>query len=123
MEQGCYYDKQENVIFLELAYYDAHPSENPLNDIILLSNTLPQKAYLVVNGTGVKHNPEGLEAFAKALAVLLSYVKRVVRYGFNDTHTRIKLRTEVIKQDFQNSKPNIFDTREQALAAIREGSI
>ena len=51
---------------------------------------------------------------------LLGLVNGVVRYAANDAITRSMVRTQAIKHVADGMRSNLYETREQALAAIEE---
>lgn len=51
---------------------------------------------------------------------LLTVVRAVVRYGASDTLTRAMVRSQAIKHLSQGMRSNLYDTRDEAIAAIAE---
>jgi hypothetical protein len=123
MEKCCYYDKVEKVIFLNLACYLKKDSNLAKQELISVVTSVPEKVYLLADWSGVKYKGRGEETYSNSVAELLKHVKGIVRYGLDDTYLRLKIRAENLKNDFQGSQPNIFATKEEALAAIREGKV
>jgi hypothetical protein len=126
MGKWSYYDSTENIV-----YTDISGIENSLNsvnsvidEVINLVKDLAEKPYLIVCWKDVQMAPEVAEHYGKRTAHLIqNYLKGVARYSANDITTRIHLRTETIKHHTQGSRSHIYDTKEEALEAIRRGEI
>jgi hypothetical protein len=122
-EQGCYYDEKEKVIFLHLLYYNGKAPDAALKDLIAVITRVREKVYLLSDWSGMKYVGAGEDNYNRSVTELLKHVKGIVRYGLDDSYLRLKIRAENLKNDFQDSKINIFKTKEEALAAIREGKV
>jgi hypothetical protein len=121
MGKYSYYDEKEGVIFTNLAGLEStrEITDAVINEVIAIARSLPQKVFVVVNWQGARINDP--EYYGQRVAELMQYIRGVVRYSATDVHTRIAIRTQTIKRHLQASRSHIFNSKEEALAAIRSG--
>jgi hypothetical protein len=122
-ERGCYYDEKEKVIFINMAYYNGKKPDLAMEELVAVIKQVGEKVYLVSNWEGMNFTPGSEKGYNNAIAYLLEHVKGIVRYGFDNSYMRLKVKAENIKKDFQGSKLNVFATKEEALAAIKAGKV
>jgi hypothetical protein len=120
------YDVEENIVYTDITGVEnsMQSVDNVIDEVIGLVRDLPEKPYLIVCWRDVSMDPDVADYYGKRTADLIrNYLKGVARYAATDIATRIHLRTETIKHHTQGSRSHIYNTKEEALEAIRNGEI
>lgn len=125
MGQYSRYDAKENVIFTDLSGLVSGPEvvDSVIDEVIAIAGSLREKVFVVVSWQDAKMEPSLAEHYGQRVQELLNYVRGIVRYAATDIHTRIAIRTQTVKHNFQSSRSHIYSSKEEALSAIRNGEI
>jgi hypothetical protein len=121
----AHYDARDNVVHYDATGLvgEAADVDTAFDELMAVGRTLPKKAYIVTCWAGVVLTAEGARRYGERLPELYDHYIAVVRYATNDLTTRVHIRTETIKQRVQGAKAMIYETRDEALAAIRRGDV
>lgn len=120
MGKYCYYDEQEKVIFLDASNLTLTPAlVSEINaDLLELARSLqPYKPYVISCWHNTKMSATAKERHEKEMGEMLKYVKGFVRYDMTDFMTKIGIQSESVNY---GKSSNIFNSREEALQAIRD---
>jgi hypothetical protein len=117
------FDPGENVIFTD-ATNAAHASRATIDEIfdelIAIARARPEPVYVVACWKNAGFADRAVaEYYGQRTAELLKHVRGVVRYGADDPITRSFIRTESMKHRDEGVRSNLFETRADALAAVR----
>jgi hypothetical protein len=117
------YDRQNDVVWVD-ATGVAATSKAVIDDIFdeldATAKSLPGR-YFIACWKNVKiADAEVASHYGKRSAELLSLCKGIVRYAATDPLTRSYIRTETIKHRAEGSRSNLYESREEALAAVTE---
>jgi hypothetical protein len=126
MGRWSHYDAEENIVYTDITGVEnsIHSVDVVIDEAIDLVKDLPEKPYLIVCWKDVTMDPDVAEYYGKRTAHLIqTYLKGIARYSATDISTRIHLRTETIKHQTQGSRSHIYDSKEEALEAVRRGDI
>lgn len=121
----AHYDAKENVVFFDATGLvgEAADVDVAFDELMAVGRALPHKAYIVTCWQGVVLTADGARRYSERLPELYDCYIAVVRYATNDLTTRVHIRTETIKQRVQGAKAMIYETRAEAIAAIRRGEV
>jgi hypothetical protein len=123
--QRLVYDPIDGVIHVDLS--DLHATSADVDGmaeaVIAMASGLAKRPYLLVCWRGALMDSEASRRYAARIGDLTAHVRAIVRYQALDAMNRVLIRTETIKRRLQNSRAFIFDTRQDALHAIRSGAI
>lgn len=122
MARYAAWDPNERLIELDLsgAELDARAVDTVCEEMIQIARLRrPDKPFVLVNWTGGRFLPDGVRRFDERVPGLYQYVRAIVRYGADDVVTRVGLRADTIRFRLQDLKTHLYDTREEALAALR----
>lgn len=119
------YDPIDGVIDLDLSGLRATARDvDAIGDaLIAMAAGLPHPPYVVACWRGTVLDAEAARRYPVRLVEVTGYVRAIVRYEAIDSFTRVLIRTETIKRRLQNSRAFIFDSRQDAMRAIRAGTI
>ena len=119
------YDPKEGVIFTDLTGLKASPklTDEVIDELLALARSLPNKAWVVVCWKDVQMDQANAEHYGVRVKEVIPYLRGIVRYETNEIHTRLFIRSQTVKHKLQGSRTNIYPTRADALAAIRNGEV
>jgi hypothetical protein len=119
------YNAVDGVIDLDLSGLRATAQDvDAIADaIIAMASGLPKPPYVVACWYGTILDADAARRYAERLTDVARHVRAIVRYQAVDSMIRVLIRTETIKRRLQNSRAFIFDSRQDALRAIRAGTI
>lgn len=118
-----YYDQQENVIFIDHSglLVTREVFENSCADTVAIGKTLSGKVYQVICWENAKISPDITdEIYLAMMQVISPYIKGTVRYAVSDALVNITARSFSVRHKVHGVKSNIYKTKEEALAAVRE---
>ncbi len=118
------YDAVRHIIDLDLTGIVPTPQiiDEVIDGIIATARPLKRKPHLLVNWKGVQLDLPAAKRYGERLEELAPLLTALVRYGVEDTSTRVQIRSEFIKHKV-GMRAHFFATREQALAAIANGEV
>lgn len=91
------------------------------DELIALAKSRPKKPWVVSCWKDVRFEDPALASYyGERTAGLLQHVAGVVRYAANDPITRALVRSQTLKHRTEGTRSNIYETFEEALAAVRE---
>jgi hypothetical protein len=119
------YDAVDGIIEVDLTNLHATAADIDVvfDGITALASGLPKPPYVLVCWLGASLEGQAPRRYGERIATLSRHVRAIVRYQMVDSMTRVVVRTETIKRRLQNSRAFIFETRQDALRAIRSGII
>lgn len=123
MSSYAQWDAVERVIFVDLsgAELGARDVDQVCEDILREARRrAPERPFVLVDWTGGRFLPDGAKRFDERVAGLYEGVRAIVRYGVDDILTRVGLRTDTLKLRLQDLKTHLYETRADALSAIRQ---
>jgi hypothetical protein len=117
------YDRQNDVVWVDATGVDAS-SKAVIDDIFdeldAAAKAYPGR-YFIACWRNVKlADSEVASYYGKRSAELLARCKGIIRYAATDPLTRSYIRTETIKHRAEGSRSNLYESREEALAAVTE---
>ena len=117
-----YYDTTERVLLIDFTgvTLTSELLEQILHRIIDITKNLPHKVYALTCWKDAILPPEVSEQYGLTTAELLKYVRGIVRYESNIMLTNVTIRANTVRLHLQGSRSNLFSSKEEALAAIRE---
>jgi hypothetical protein len=126
-ENRCYYDSIEKVVFVFVKYYNETEESKKLffMDLMGAIKPLEEKVYLAICWEGFSYEEfkeEAKKNFSETSHVLRQYFKEIVHYGMTTT-TRIMAKTLAVTEDLPLLAKSFYNTKEEALQAIRAGLI
>lgn len=121
----AFYDAKDNVVHFDATGLagSAEDVDVAFDELMMVGRALPKKAYVVTCWEGVVLTAEGARRYSERLTELYAHYLAIVRYATRDLTTRVHIRTETIKQRVQGAKAMIYDTRAEALEAVRRGEV
>jgi hypothetical protein len=116
----------ENII-----HVDAHGIEGTIAEVDEIIGTVErlavlrkEKPYVVTNWSGSSIQASAVEHYKQHIRKLVPLVRAIVRYGVTESSSRVLVRTTaVLTGGGPSAASNIFETKEQAFAAIRAGRV
>jgi hypothetical protein len=119
------YDPKEGVIFTDLTGLKSSRelTDEIVDEAIAIARNLPKKPWIVVCWKDVQMDQANAEHYGMRVKELMKYIRGVVRYEANEIHTRLFIRSQTVKHHLQGARTNIYPTRADALAAIRNGEV
>jgi hypothetical protein len=116
------YDSAERVIFVDFTdcFLTRPLLEQVTVEIIAVSQSLPNKVYLLACFQNAKLEAAAATVFSDLSVVIFSHMLGMVRYAVSDLMTNVTIRSTTVKQHLQGTHSHIYKTRTEALAAIRQ---
>jgi hypothetical protein len=117
---------KENVIHVDAHGLDASPSDI---DIIMgtverIAASCASKPYVVTNWSGTSLSSGALERYKAHIQSLVPLIRAVLRYGMDNSISRVLVKTTAAQVGGgKNAGSNIFATKDEVFAAIREGRV
>jgi hypothetical protein len=91
------------------------------DELVSIAARRARKPWVVACWKDVKFDdPSVATYYGERTAGLLQYVAGVMRYAASDPITRAYVRTQMLKHREDGTRSNLYETFEQALAAVRE---
>jgi hypothetical protein len=118
------YDVAHDVIVTDVSGINA--KDNAVIDVIFdeltaIAMKRPRKPWVVACWKDVKFDDPTVAAYyGQRTKNLLQHVAGVMRYAANEPITRAYVRTQSLKHRAEGTRSNLFETFEDALAAVRE---
>jgi hypothetical protein len=122
MSKYSRFDPKENVIATDVTGVSGtrESIDEIFDELTAVAKSLRRKVWVVACWKQVTFDEEGAaEYYGKRTAELLHWVKGVMRYGADDPLTRSYIRTQTLKHRAEGTRSNLFETRREALAAVR----
>jgi hypothetical protein len=116
------YDSAEQVIFVDFtdSFLTSLVLEQVFADIIAVSQSLPNKVYLLACFQNAKLDAAAATVFSDLSVVIFSHVLGMVRYAVGDLMANVTIRSTTVKQHLQGTQSHIYKNRAEALAAIHQ---
>jgi hypothetical protein len=90
------------------------------DELVRLAKSLPSKVYVLAHWKNAGFFDSSVaDHYGNRTADLLKHVRGVVRYAANDPITRAMVRSQMMKHLAEGTRSNFFETREEALDAVR----
>lgn len=123
MGKYSHYDATENVILTDVTGIAAATRaviDDIFDELNAIARSLREPVYVVACWKQVTfRDPAVAEYYGQRTGDLLKYVRGVVRYGADDPITRSYIRAQAMKHRAEGTRSNLFDSRAEALAAVR----
>lgn len=117
------YDRKNDVIWVDATGVEAetHRDVDAVFDPIIAAAKAHPDRYVIACWRDVKIADAEIAAYyGKRSAELLTLCRGILRYAVTDPQTRAHVRTEMIKHRAGGSRLNLYESREEALAAVEE---
>lgn len=117
------YDRKNDVIWVDVTGVTATTKRDidaVFDPIVTTARAYPGR-YVIACWKDVKiADTEVADYYGKRSADLLPLCRGIIRYAATDPLTRAHIRTEAIKHRTEGSRANLYESREEALAAVLE---
>jgi hypothetical protein len=122
-----YYDDKEEVIVIDFTNLTVTREimDKAVADTIEIVKMLPRKVWAFACYYNSKIDQEILTSgyYGLKLAELHEYVHGIIRYGVDNLYARSGIRTQKVKYPSSGSRANFYNTKEEALTALRRGDV
>lgn len=100
---------------------DRQVIDDIFDEVVAIARARPRKTWLIVCWQDARfEDPSIADHYGERTADLARYVAGVVRYAANDPVTRALVRAQTLKHRSAGTRSNLYETFEEALAAVRE---
>jgi hypothetical protein len=117
------YDRANDVVWVDVTGVDATSTDvidDIFDELLEAARSYPDR-YFIACWRNVKlADAEVADYYGKRSAELLGACAGILRYAATEPLTRSYIRTETIKHRAEGSRSNLFESREDALAAALE---
>ena len=118
------YDPENDLLLVDVTGVVAHREviDRIFDEIIALAKTRPTKPWVVAcwKDVSFESQPEIAAYYGERTADLMKHVQGVMRYAANEPLTRAFVRSVTTQHRAAGTRSNLYETFEDALAAVNE---
>jgi hypothetical protein len=118
------YDATDDVILTDVTGIVARTNaviDEIFDELVVIASKRSRKTWVVACWKDVKFDdPSVATHYGERTKGLLQHVAGVMRYAANDPITRAYVRSQMLKHRADGTRSNLYETFEEALAAVRE---
>lgn len=119
-----HYDAQNDLLHVDATGVVAHREviDAIFDELIALARSRPSKPWVIAcwKDVSFESEPEIATYYGERTAGLMQHVAGVVRYAANEPLTRAFVRSVATQHRAAGTRANLFETYEEALAAVNE---